>query len=75
MPVRDTGPMTQDLRAVPWPVRTARLALRPATADDLDTLWRIRRRPAVDEWLGHDVGDGTPSSPASATPTGSPRCW
>jgi RimJ/RimL family protein N-acetyltransferase len=49
--------MTQDLRAVPWPVRTARLALRPATADDLDALWRIRRRPAVDEWLGHDVGE------------------
>ena len=49
--------MTPDLPAVPWPVRSARLALRPATPDDLDAVWQIRRRPGVDDWLGHDVGD------------------
>jgi RimJ/RimL family protein N-acetyltransferase len=49
--------MTQDLSAVPWPVHTARLTLRPATADDLDATWQIRRRPGVDEWLSHDFSD------------------
>lgn len=49
--------MTQDLSAVPWPVRTARLTLRPATADDLDSTWQIRRLPEVGEWLGHDLSD------------------
>ena len=49
--------MTQDLRAVRWPVRTDRLALRPATPDDLDAVWQVRRRPGVDDWLSHDVGD------------------
>jgi RimJ/RimL family protein N-acetyltransferase len=49
--------MPQDLSAVPWPVRTARLTIRPATADDLDSTWQIRRRPGVDEWLGHDFSD------------------
>lgn len=49
--------MTQDLSAVPWPVRTARLSLRPATPDDADAIWEVRRRPGVDEWLSHDVGE------------------
>jgi RimJ/RimL family protein N-acetyltransferase len=49
--------MTQDLSAVPWPVRTDRLTLRPATADDLERTWRIRRLPEVDAWLGHDSSD------------------
>ncbi|KQY43096.1 GNAT family N-acetyltransferase [Cellulomonas sp. Root137] len=49
--------MPQDLSAVPWPVRTARLCLRPATPDDADAIWQVRRRPGVDEWLSHDVGD------------------
>ncbi len=46
--------MTQDLGAVPWPVHTQRLSLRPATADDLESTWQIRRLPEVGEWLGHD---------------------
>jgi RimJ/RimL family protein N-acetyltransferase len=49
--------MPQDLTAVRWPVRTARLALRPATPDDADAVWQVRRSPGVDEWLSHDVGD------------------
>ena len=49
--------MTQDLSAVAWPVRTERLTLRPATADDLDATWQIRRLPEVGEWLGHDFTD------------------
>jgi RimJ/RimL family protein N-acetyltransferase len=49
--------MPQDLGAVQWPVRTARLALRPATPDDADAIWQVRRRPGVDEWLSHSVGD------------------
>jgi RimJ/RimL family protein N-acetyltransferase len=38
-------------------VRTARLSLRPATADDADAIWEIRSKPGVDEWLSHSVGD------------------
>jgi RimJ/RimL family protein N-acetyltransferase len=34
-----------------WPARTARLVLRPATADDVDPTWRFRRLPEVHEWL------------------------
>jgi RimJ/RimL family protein N-acetyltransferase len=43
--------MPQDLSAVPWPVRTERLSIRPATVDDLPALFEIRRRPEVSEWL------------------------
>lgn len=49
--------MPQDLSAVPWPVRTARLTLRPATSDDAEAIWRVRQHPGVDEWLSHSVGD------------------
>ena len=49
--------MPQDLSAVPWPVRTARLTLRPATPDDADAIWQVRQVPGVDEWLSHAVGD------------------
>ena len=49
--------MPQDLSAVPWPVRTARLTVRPATPDDADAIWQIRHQPGVDEWLSHAVGD------------------
>ncbi|GEK22617.1 GNAT family N-acetyltransferase [Cellulomonas xylanilytica] len=52
--------MSQDLGAVAWPVRTARLSLRPATPDDADAVWRVRRRPGVDEWLSHTVGERDP---------------
>jgi RimJ/RimL family protein N-acetyltransferase len=41
----------QDLTAVAWPARTARLSIRPATADDVDATWRFRRLPSVGEWL------------------------
>jgi RimJ/RimL family protein N-acetyltransferase len=47
--------VTQDLSAVPWPVRTARLVIRPATADDLDATWAFRRLPEVVEWITSDV--------------------
>ena len=49
--------MTQDLSAVAWPVRTARLALRPATADDVEPTWAFRRLPEVGEWLTQTAGD------------------
>ncbi len=43
--------MPQDLSPVPWPVRTDRLTIRPATVADLPALFEIRRRPEVSEWL------------------------
>ncbi|HEU5036148.1 MAG TPA: GNAT family N-acetyltransferase [Nocardioides sp.] len=49
--------MPQDLSAVPWPIRTARLSIRPATADDLDGTWAFRRVPSVSEWLTHRITD------------------
>ena len=33
------------------PLRTERLTLRPATADDADATWSFRRLESVDEWL------------------------
>ncbi len=36
---------------VGWPVRTARLLLRPATVADLDATWEIRRLEPVGRWL------------------------
>lgn len=39
---------------VAWPVRTARLTIRPMVADDVETLWQYRRLPSMYEWLGHD---------------------
>jgi RimJ/RimL family protein N-acetyltransferase len=49
--------MTHDLSAVPWPVRTERLAIRPATPDDVDGTWAFRREPSVSEWLTHRITD------------------
>lgn len=43
--------MPQDLSAVPWPVHTERLTIRPATADDVEATWQIRRLPEVGQWL------------------------
>lgn len=43
--------MGTPLEAVPWPVRTRRLALRPATPADLDATWAYRRLPEVNRWL------------------------
>lgn len=36
---------------VQWPVSTARLVLRPATPDDVDATWAVRRLEAVTRWL------------------------
>ncbi|GAA4748563.1 GNAT family protein [Nocardioides endophyticus] len=52
-PPTDPAP-PQDLSAVAWPVRTARLTIRPMVADDVETLWQYRRIPSMYEWLGHD---------------------
>ena len=49
--------MTHPLAMVTWPVRTERLLLRRATADDVDATWRYRRLPEVNEWLGGGTGD------------------
>lgn len=39
------------IQRVPWPVRTQRLTIRPATPADLDAVWVIRKRPDVSRWL------------------------
>lgn len=39
------------LAALPWPVHTDRLTLRPATAGDADATWRFRQRADVCRWL------------------------
>jgi RimJ/RimL family protein N-acetyltransferase len=36
---------------VVWPVRTERLALRPAESRDVDAVWSYRRLDAVNRWL------------------------
>ncbi|MEW1963026.1 GNAT family N-acetyltransferase [Microbacterium sp. NPDC077644] len=36
----------------PWPLRTERLEIRPATAEDLGAIWEYRRLPEVNRWLG-----------------------
>lgn len=43
--------MPQDLSAVPWPVRTERLTIRPATAHDVDATWAFRKLPEVSYWI------------------------
>ena len=50
--------MTPHTPTAPWPVRTRRLALRPATLDDLPAIGAYRRIPGVSTWL--------PTSPATA---------
>lgn len=41
---------------IPWPVRTERLAIRPATPDDLEALGRIQNLPEVATWLPSSPG-------------------
>jgi RimJ/RimL family protein N-acetyltransferase len=45
------GVMGTPLDPVPWPVRTDRLTLRPATGDDVEATWAYRRLPEVSRWL------------------------
>jgi len=47
----------QDLNAIAWPVRTDRLVLRPATVDDMESTWQIRRLPAVNQWMTSGADD------------------
>ncbi|WP_395658555.1 GNAT family N-acetyltransferase [Nocardioides sp.] len=49
--------MPQDLTALPWPLRTARLTIRPAEPADADATWAFRRLPEVTEWLTHRYDD------------------
>ncbi|PVU83818.1 N-acetyltransferase [Cellulomonas sp. WB94] len=43
--------MATPLDTVAWPVRTARLALRPATPLDVEPTWRYRRLATVNHWI------------------------
>ena len=43
--------MSEKVAPLDWPLRSARLSVRPATAEDVDATWRYRRLPAVTEWL------------------------
>jgi RimJ/RimL family protein N-acetyltransferase len=43
--------MAPRLDDVHWPVRTARLTLRPARTTDLEATWRFRRDEEVSRWL------------------------
>lgn len=43
--------MTDPLDEVAWPVRTARLSVRRATAADVEATWRYRRLEAVVRWM------------------------
>ena len=62
--------MTSPLDPVAWPVRTERLTIRPATPEDTDGLWRVRRIPTVFEWLGHDFSDRDRFAAMMAEPEG-----
>jgi RimJ/RimL family protein N-acetyltransferase len=44
-------PVASLLEDVAWPVRTKRLVLRPATLDDMEATWQIRRLESVSRWL------------------------
>ena len=48
-----TGPLHD---AVAWPVHTTRLVLRPATAEDAEATWELRRLPEVSRWLTREAG-------------------
>lgn len=44
-------PNTPGLSDLTWPRRTERLALRPATFDDLEATWAYRQLPEANDWL------------------------
>lgn len=43
--------MASTLDRITWPVRTARLTIRPATETDLEPTWLIRSQEAVSHWI------------------------
>jgi RimJ/RimL family protein N-acetyltransferase len=43
--------MASPLDEISWPVRTSRLSLRPAVAEDLDATWRVRQIDSVGYWI------------------------
>ena len=43
--------MTRSLDDLTWPVRTERLLIRRATAEDAEVTWPYRSDPAIAEWL------------------------
>jgi RimJ/RimL family protein N-acetyltransferase/catechol 2,3-dioxygenase-like lactoylglutathione lyase family enzyme len=43
--------MTPALSDLSWPKTTARLTIRPPTADDVEPTWQYRRLPQVGEWI------------------------
>jgi RimJ/RimL family protein N-acetyltransferase len=43
--------MSTTLEAITWPVRTARLTIRVATAGDVEAVWRFRRLDEVSRWI------------------------
>jgi len=49
--------VVRTLSAAPWPVRTERLTIRPATGADVDATWRFRRLPEVGRWLSTMADD------------------
>ncbi|NYG54112.1 GNAT family protein [Nocardioides perillae] len=54
------GGEPQDLSAVAWPLRTPRLLIRPARADDVAATYAYRRLPEVHHWItyaGEDPDD------------------
>ena len=44
--------MTDPQHADVWPLRTERLQIRPLQPADIDEMWRWRRLPEVNRWLG-----------------------
>ena len=51
MAADSVGRVTDPLDAVAWPVSTQRLLIRPATPDDLEATWQIRRLESVARWV------------------------
>ena len=49
--------MAAALDTLTWPLTTARLSIRPATADDVAPTHRIRSTPGVSHWLTRDADD------------------
>jgi RimJ/RimL family protein N-acetyltransferase len=55
-PARPAKVAAVTLDQISWPVHTQRLAIRPATVDDLEALGRIQNLPEVTEWLPSSAG-------------------